>query len=139
MDIFEAINERYSCRAYQDKSIQAEKLERVLEAARLAPSARNFQDWRFVLVTDSGTDRFRAELFHFGKEKRPMTAELYLLKTGRYSVVLTTRSASEQTPLASHDFTMEGLRTQVAFELPPQTLCTLNIRRQRTAEHDENE
>ena len=53
MDIFEAIKKRYSCRAYLDKAIEADKLARVLEAARLAPSARNFQDWRFVVVTDA--------------------------------------------------------------------------------------
>ncbi|MBE0536166.1 MAG: nitroreductase family protein [Phycisphaerae bacterium] len=52
MDVFEAIRNRYSCRAYRNQPIEAEKLDRVLEAARLAPSARNFQDWRFVVVTD---------------------------------------------------------------------------------------
>ncbi len=52
MRIFEAIEKRYSCRAYQDKPIEAEKLGRILEAARLAPSAKNLQDWRFVVVTE---------------------------------------------------------------------------------------
>jgi len=52
MDVFDAISQRYSCRSYQDKSIAPDKLDRVLEAARLAPSARNLQDWRFVVVTD---------------------------------------------------------------------------------------
>jgi len=55
MDVFEAIEKRYSCRAYQDRAIEPEKLDRVLEAARLAPSARNFQDWRFVVVRDAAT------------------------------------------------------------------------------------
>jgi nitroreductase len=32
--------------------IEKEKLDRVIEAARLAPSAKNLQDWRFVIVTD---------------------------------------------------------------------------------------
>lgn len=52
MDVFNAISQRYSCRSYLDKPIATEKLDRILEAARLAPSARNFQDWRFVVVTD---------------------------------------------------------------------------------------
>jgi len=52
MDVFQAISQRYSCRSYQDKPIEDEKIARVLEAARLAPSASNFQDWRFVVVTD---------------------------------------------------------------------------------------
>jgi len=61
MTVLEAIRKRYSCRAYQDRSIEPEKLETILEAARLAPSARNFQDWRFVVVTESETKRRLAE------------------------------------------------------------------------------
>jgi nitroreductase len=53
MDIFEAIGKRYSCRAYQDRPVEAETLDKILEAARLAPSAKNLQDWRFVVVTDA--------------------------------------------------------------------------------------
>ncbi len=52
MTVVEAIRRRYSCRAYQDKAIEQEKLEQVFEAARLAPSAKNIQDWRFVVVRD---------------------------------------------------------------------------------------
>jgi nitroreductase len=52
MAVLEAIRKRYSCRAYQDKNIEKEKLNEILEAARLAPSAKNMQDWRFVVVTD---------------------------------------------------------------------------------------
>ena len=52
MTVFEAIRKRYSCRAYQDKTIESDTLDRILEAARLAPSAKNLQDWRFVVVTE---------------------------------------------------------------------------------------
>jgi len=52
MPVLDAIRKRYSCRSYQDKSIEQDKLNCILEAARLAPSARNMQDWRFVVVTD---------------------------------------------------------------------------------------
>ena len=52
MTVQEAIRKRYSCRAYLDRPIEQEKLTQILEAARLAPSAKNLQDWRFVLVTD---------------------------------------------------------------------------------------
>ena len=55
MDIFDAITRRYSCRSYKPAPIETEKLEKVLEAARLAPSASNRQDWRFVIVTDPDT------------------------------------------------------------------------------------
>lgn len=52
MDLYEAIKRRYSCRSYGSKPIEPEKLERILEAARQAPSAKNLQDWRFIVVTD---------------------------------------------------------------------------------------
>ena len=48
----EAIRARRSIRVYQDRPIEEEKLRRVLEAGRLAPSARNLQDWKFIIVRD---------------------------------------------------------------------------------------
>lgn len=55
MTVLEAISRRYSCRAYKDAPVEQDKLDRILEAARLAPSAKNLQDWRFVVVTDKTT------------------------------------------------------------------------------------
>ena len=52
MAVLDVIRKSYSCRSYQDKSVDQDKLDCILEAARLAPSARNTQDWRFVVVTD---------------------------------------------------------------------------------------
>ena len=52
MTVHEAIGARRSVRAYQDKPIEEDKLRRVLEAGRLAPSARNMQEWKFVVVRD---------------------------------------------------------------------------------------
>ncbi|MBN2589510.1 MAG: nitroreductase family protein [Sedimentisphaerales bacterium] len=52
MSILDIIQKRHSCRSYQDKEIEKDKLDKIFEAARLAPSARNFQDWRFVVVTN---------------------------------------------------------------------------------------
>jgi nitroreductase len=53
MTVEEAIRKRFSCRAYLDKPIEQEKLDRIFEGARQSPSAKNLQDWRFVVVTDS--------------------------------------------------------------------------------------
>jgi nitroreductase len=52
MALIEAIKKRYSCRTYSGKAIEEAVLSEVLEAARLAPSAKNLQDWRFVVVRD---------------------------------------------------------------------------------------
>ncbi len=53
MAVLQQIQGRFSVRAYRDWAVEPGKLESVLEAARLAPSARNFQEWRFVVVQDS--------------------------------------------------------------------------------------
>jgi len=50
MNVSEAIRTRRSVRNYQPKDVEDEKLNAVLEAARLAPSASNRQEWRFVVV-----------------------------------------------------------------------------------------
>jgi len=52
MNIYEAIGKRRSIRSYKDRPVEQEKLDRILEAARLAPSASNRQEWRFVVVRD---------------------------------------------------------------------------------------
>ena len=52
MDVFEAIRKRKSVRSYLEKEVEQEKVMRILEAARLAPSAANKQEWRFVVVQD---------------------------------------------------------------------------------------
>lgn len=57
MDVMEAIKKRRSIRQYLDKQVEDEKLERVLEAARLAPSAKNVQESRFVVVRDADKRR----------------------------------------------------------------------------------
>jgi nitroreductase len=57
MDVFEAIKERSSIRAYQDKAVPREMLEKILEAGRLAPSAGNTEPWHFIVVTDKETKK----------------------------------------------------------------------------------
>jgi nitroreductase len=52
MNVFDAIKLRRSIRSFEDKPIEQEKLLRVLEAGRLAPSAKNRQEWRYVVVKD---------------------------------------------------------------------------------------
>lgn len=51
MDVFEAIKKRRSIRQFSDKPIEKEALEKLLDAARWAPTASNQQRWRFVVVT----------------------------------------------------------------------------------------
>ena len=55
MQVLQAISARYSVRSYQPRPVEPDKLERILQAARLAPSASNRQEWRFVVVQDEAT------------------------------------------------------------------------------------
>lgn len=64
MDVFEAIKKRRSVRSYLDKPVEDDKLKKILEAARLAPSASNRQEWRFVVVKDK---ELRTELVRAAK------------------------------------------------------------------------
>ncbi len=52
MTVEEAIRVRKSVRSYLDKPVEEEKILQLLEAARLAPSAKNMQEWRFIVVRD---------------------------------------------------------------------------------------
>ncbi len=52
MDVYEAIIKRKSVRSFKDEEVPDEIISRLLEAARLAPSASNRQEWRFVVVRD---------------------------------------------------------------------------------------
>lgn len=61
MDVLEAIRKRYSVRSYEDRPVEEEKLAKILEAARLAPSAGNRQEWRFVVVRDKQMRRQLAD------------------------------------------------------------------------------
>lgn len=52
MDVFEVMTARRSIRKYTPEPIPDTQLGKILEAARLAPSAANKQPWRFVVVQD---------------------------------------------------------------------------------------
>jgi nitroreductase len=61
MNVMEAIRTRKSVRSYLNKPIENKKMNAVLEAGRLAPSASNRQEWRFILVNDSETRKKLSE------------------------------------------------------------------------------
>ena len=52
MGFMDLVKERRSIRKYIDKPVEREKIEKCLEAARLAPSACNAQPWKFVVVDE---------------------------------------------------------------------------------------
>ena len=115
-----------------------------LNAVRWLTPPRNIA----ALVTDSGTDRFSAKLFHFGDGQRPMSAEFYLLAPGKYTLTIAAKVPISQSfakwgpakdtkarrILTTRQFEVKGLspmdslrRTRISFELPPRKLCVLHV------------
>jgi hypothetical protein len=80
-----------------------------------------------ALVTESSDTGFAAELFCFDAEPRPMSAEFYLLKPGRYKLTVTPKDEQAQASSKANDFVVKSRRTRVSFKLPARRLCTLRI------------
>lgn len=55
MDFFEVVARRHSVRTFSPEPVPEELILRCIEAARLAPSWRNGQCWRFIVVRDRQT------------------------------------------------------------------------------------
>jgi nitroreductase len=55
MDVMDAIKRRRSIRKYKPDEIPKDVLDKLLSAMRLAPSAKNRQPWRFIVVRDEAT------------------------------------------------------------------------------------
>ena len=51
MDFLELAKERYSCRSFSEKVVEKEKIDKILETARLAPTACNYQPQRLLVLS----------------------------------------------------------------------------------------
>ena len=52
MDFIELAKKRYSCRSYSEKKVEREKLDLILEAGRVAPTGKNLQPQRLIVVQE---------------------------------------------------------------------------------------
>lgn len=57
MDVSAAIKGRRSVRSYKDRTVETDKIEKILEAGRLSPSANNRQEWKFIVVKNAETKK----------------------------------------------------------------------------------
>ncbi len=64
MDIFQVFRDRRSIRRYLGTPVEQDKIELILEAARLAPSWKNLQCWHFVVVRDEALRHQLQGAFH---------------------------------------------------------------------------
>lgn len=62
METISAIQKRRSLRKFRDESVPKEAILKILDCARLAPTARNVQPWDFIVVTDPETRKKIASL-----------------------------------------------------------------------------
>jgi len=66
MDVLDAIRIRRSVRKYRNDPIPDGVMDKMLEALRLAPSACNYQPWRFIVVRDQ---KMREALAHASRDQ----------------------------------------------------------------------
>jgi len=67
MDILQLIKRRRSVREFLDKEVSEDDIKRILEAGRWAPSGRNNQPWKFLVVRDKDTREKLAGQTHYGR------------------------------------------------------------------------
>ncbi len=67
MDIIKEIKDRASVRKFKNKKIDRSIIDRILEAGRVAPSAKNRQPWRFIVIDDDNL-KSRVEKAAYGQE-----------------------------------------------------------------------
>ncbi len=82
MNVSDALRQRKSVRAYLDRPVEEEKLRRILESARHAPSGGNLQPWHLVVVSGSSKRQLqqRLEAACRGGESPQMAYDYYPLE-----------------------------------------------------------
>jgi len=66
-NLIEVIKKRRSIRLFQNKEISNQMINEIIDCARLAPTARNLQPWKFVVVKKNETLRKISEATDYGK------------------------------------------------------------------------
>lgn len=101
MPLMETIRGRRSIRRYRPDPVPREKLDAILEAARLAPSWKNQQCWRFIVVTDEAKRR--------AITKRGWTAEAPVIIVGCAHPGLSGGNAGQQYYMLDMGIAMEHM------------------------------
>lgn len=80
MDAIEAINSRRVQRGFALRPVEADQLERIVDAGRHAMSARNLQPWQFIVVREAATLKKIGELCTTGRFVADAPAAIVVLK-----------------------------------------------------------
>jgi nitroreductase len=63
-DFNRLVTSRFSVRSYTNKKVEKELILQILDAARLAPSAVNYQPWHFIVISEPGNLHEIHEVYH---------------------------------------------------------------------------
>lgn len=66
MDFLDLAKNRYSCRSFLNKKVEREKIDKILEAGRIAPTARNSQPQRILVLQDKENLEKLSECTRYG-------------------------------------------------------------------------
>jgi nitroreductase len=85
MDAYTCIRTKRDTRTYQDRPIDRESLRHILQAGRMAGSAKNLQPWRFVILEDASQKRELAACGQFAQHivSAPVVVAIVLPEGGR--------------------------------------------------------
>ncbi|MDR2615423.1 MAG: nitroreductase family protein [Oscillospiraceae bacterium] len=100
MTVEKAIAERRSVRSYTSAPVEEDKLLAVLEAGRLAPSAKNQQNWRFILVRDPEKLKLLFEAADKQRSVEEAPAAIVVCATDSYTMLCGERTAPIDTSIA---------------------------------------
>ncbi len=111
MSFLDTIKGRFSVRSYADEPVSDSDLATVLEAARFSQSARNLQDWRFIVVRDAERRRELSE----AAKGQTFVAEApavivccgvgtdYVMTCGQHAYTIDVAIAMENMALTAHE------------------------------------
>ncbi|NLY19395.1 MAG: nitroreductase [Clostridiaceae bacterium] len=64
MDFFDVLQKRFSVRSYKKEPVEQEKLNKILEAAQLAPTACNLQSFKIIVAKTDGRRELFKKIYH---------------------------------------------------------------------------
>ena len=141
METWDAIRARRNVRAYEDRPIRAEDLDRIMEAARRSPSSTNRQAWDFVVVTERDRLRELAKVWRWADHVGTSAATVALVMPGsadpeaRETLQYDLGQATMSIMLAAADLDIGSCHASVGDQdlarellgLPPDRECPLLV------------
>lgn len=115
--MLELLQKRRSCRNFQDKAVESEKKQKLLQAAQLAPTGRNTRPWEFIVVEKKET------LWQLGNCRNPN--QPFLPKTPLAIVVL---GNTQKTDTWIEDAAIASIVIQLEAERLGLGSCWVQIR-----------